>query len=153
MVLVYNMNMHSALRIIFEICAMPYGLVTKDLKIRPRWRCNDAEHESITHDNSELYCMPLLIKGSKIPQITCFLMLCFCFIWLSSNPVQVWIFMDLATGVPDSWECNQTSHEKTGMCLINQPAPEAKACNHVPRREKKERSILSMYFLSLCNVV
>lgn len=29
--------------------------------------------------SSELY-MPVLIKGSKIPQITCFLMLCLCFI-------------------------------------------------------------------------
>lgn len=34
MVLVYNMNMNFALRIIIKICAMPYGLATKDLKIR-----------------------------------------------------------------------------------------------------------------------
>lgn len=153
MLLVYSINMDSALRIISEICAVPCGLATNDLKVRPRWRCNDAGHQSISHDNSELYCMPLLIKGSKIPQITCFHILWLCFIWLSSNSVQVWIFMVLANGVPDSWECNQTSHEKTGMCLINQPAPEGKACDHVPRSEKKERSILSMYFLSLCNVV
>lgn len=103
-------------------------------------------NQSIIDDNSEH--VALLIKGSKIPQITCFLML-----WLWSNLMQVWMFMALAIRVPDSWECNQTSHEKTGMCPINQPAPEGKACIHVPRREKNERSILSMYSLSLCNVV
>lgn len=59
----------------------------------------------------------------------------------SNNPVQVWIFMVLAPGVPDSWECNQTSHEKTAMCHINQPTPEGKACNQVPKRERRKKEV------------
>lgn len=49
--------------------------------------------------------------------------------------------MVLATGAPDGLECNQTRHEKTGMCLINQTFPEAKVRNH--EEEWKERSVSS----------
>lgn len=66
---------------------------------------------------------------------------------LTRSSVQVWIFIVLAAYVPDSWECNQTSHEKTGMCLINQPAPEGKACNQVPRSEKKEVYYPSTFYI------
>lgn len=47
--------------------------------------------------------------------------------------------MVLATGAPDGLECNQTRHEKTGMCLINQTSPEAKVRNH--EEEWKEHSV------------
>ncbi len=83
----------------------------------------------------------------QIPQITCFLMLCLSVIWLSSNPVQVWIFMELATEVPDSSECNQTSHEKTGMCLINQPAPEVR---HAITSQGKRGKIEVYYPCTFC---
>lgn len=71
--LIYRTNMGCAWRIISELCGMPYGLATKDLKMRARRICDDAGNESITDDNSEH--VALLIKGSKILQITCFLML------------------------------------------------------------------------------
>lgn len=153
MVLVYNMNMDFALRIIIKICAMPYRLATKDLKIRCEGE--DAMMQNVNQSHMTiLSCIVYRWWSKEAKYFRSPASSCSAFASSdSSNPMQVWIFMDLATGVPDSSECNQTSHEKTGMCLINQPAPEAKACNHVPRREKKERSILSMYFLSLCNVV
>lgn len=118
-------------------------LARKDVKIWPRWRSWAVlyvwSRKGVIKENT--------FRSPSSSWSACASLDCL------ATPVQVWIFTVLATDVPNSWECNPASHENTRMCLINQPGPEGKTCYRVPGRKMKNRSILSLYFLSLGNVV